>query len=277
MDELIDATSVISSRATVKPRVGVILGSGLGPVADWVEDPVVVPYGDIPGFPCTTVPGHQGQLVLGTMEGVPVAMMKGRPHIYEGYTPPQVGFPVRLLHALGVRVLVVTNAAGGLRPGLRVGTLMLLEDHINLPGLVGQNPLAGVLGDEERFVNMVGAYDPELRGVVREAAVAGDVRVASGVYVMVAGPTYETPAEARMLRQLGADAVGMSTVQEVVVARGLGMRVLGISCIANSVPEPSSQDGVDHHGVLAVAAAAAPDLAFLLRRLLAHLRSTGDG
>ncbi len=277
MTELADALSLVSARIPVAPRVGVVLGSGLGAVADELEEAVAIPYGDIPGFPCTTVPGHQGELVVGTLEGIGVAAMKGRPHLYEGYSPSQVAFPIRLLNALGVDTLVVTNAAGGLRSDLEVGTLMLLEDHLNLPGLVGLNPLVGVDRGQERFVVMSSAYDETLRRVALEAAREKGIRTTTGVYAMVIGPSYETPAEARFLRQVGADAVGMSTAPEVVVARWLGVKVLGISCITNLLFGPSVHAEEGHAGVLSVAEVAAADIAHLLRALLRHVRVTSDG
>ncbi len=270
-----DAISAITSRTRVRPVVGVILGSGLGRAADEIEGATTIPYEQIPGLPGTTVPGHPGQLVVGTLEGVGVAALKGRPHLYEGYTPAQVGFPVRLLGALGVRVLVVTNAAGGLRPEMEVGTLMVLADHINLPGLAGLSPLVGVAGGEERFVHMVDAYDPALRLVALEAARERGFSATLGVYAMVAGPSYETPAEARLLRQLGADAVGMSTVPEVIVARWLGMRVLGLSCITNVLLGPPASEATGHLGVLSAAEQATSALAFLLRFLLRRLKVEG--
>ncbi len=266
-----DAVSLVSARIRVKPRVGLILGSGLGGVADSIEDAVTISYEDLPGFPCTTVPGHRGRLVVGTLDGVGVAAMMGRPHLYEGYSPTQVGFPVRLLAALGVELLVVTNAAGGLNPDFETGTLMLLEDHLNLPGLGGLNPLVGGEGGQERFVNMSAAYDEGLRRGVLEAAQARGIRVATGVYVMVVGPSYETPAEARFLRQVGADAVGMSTVPEVVAARSLGMRVLGISCITNLLFGPKEHVAAGHSGVLSVAEQKAGDLSYLIRAALLHI------
>jgi purine-nucleoside phosphorylase len=275
MTELTDAISLVSSLVHVRPRVGLILGSGLGAVADQIQGAVALPYGRIPGFPLPTVPGHEGALVVGSLEGVGVAAMKGRIHLYEGHPLERIAFPVRLLGALGVGTLVVTNAAGGLNPALEVGTLMVLEDHLNLPGLAGFNPLMAVAGDEDRFVSMADAYDETLRRVVMEAAEEKGIRVTGGVYAMVAGPSYETTAEARFLRQMGADAVGMSTVPEVVVARWLGMRVLGISCITNVLlGAPGHGDG-GHGGVLAAAERATGDIAYLLRSVLRYIRAMG--
>ena len=277
MTELTEAVSLVSSLAGVKPLVGVILGSGLGGVAGDIQESVTIPYERIPGFPCTTVPGHQGELVLGRLEGVGIAAMKGRPHPYEGHPLAKLAFPVQMLRALGVETLVVTNAAGGLNPSLSAGSLMVLEDHINLPGLTGLNPLMAVAGGQERFVPMANAYDETLRRVVMEAAEEVGIRVATGIYVMVGGPSYETLAEARFLRQMGADAVGMSTVPEAVVARWLGMRLLGISCITNLLFGETGHDDDGHGGVVAVARRAVPDLAYLLRAVLRHVEATPAG
>ncbi len=263
---------MVLSRCPVRPTVGMILGSGLGDVAGQVDGAAVVPYADIPGFPGSHVPGHRGELVLGTLDGLGVAAMMGRVHLYEGYSPAEVASPVQFLYELGVRLLVVTNAAGGLKPGMKAGTMMILEDHINLPGLAGMNPLIGKTGGSERFVSMDAAYDPELRDLALAEARALGLRVDTGVYVMVAGPSYETPAEARLLRHLGADAVGMSTVPEVVVARSLGMRVLGISCITNALLDAESAEPTAHAAVLSVAQEASSGLALLLRGVLRGLK-----
>ncbi|MGI5835612.1 MAG: purine-nucleoside phosphorylase [Chloroflexota bacterium] len=270
--ELIDAVALVSSHTELKPQVGVILGSGLGGFANELADPVAIPYCDIPGFPHTTVPGHSGELVLGTLEGVPLAAMKGRPHLYEGYTPTQVGFPVQLLHALGARTLIATNASGGLRTGMETGTFMVLDDHINLPGLVGLNPLLGPSGGQERFVSMAAAYDEELRLRALEAGRKAGLKVTSGVYVMVAGPSYETPAEARFLLEIGADAVGMSTVTEVVVARALGMRVLGVSCITNVLLGTPARWSEGHGSVVSVAESSADGLTAIIRGVLRSMQ-----
>lgn len=272
MSKLAEAASVVLTRSGIRPEVGLILGSGLGAVADQIEPVVRMSYGEIPGFPGANVPGHKGELLVGILEGFTVAALLGRVHLYEGYSPAEVGFPVRFLRALGVQVLVVTNAAGGLKPGMKAGTLMILEDHINLPGLAGHNPLVGIGGGPERFVDMSAAYDPELRGFALSEASACKLRVDTGVYVMVAGPSYETPAEARLLRQLGADAVGMSTVPEVVVARSLGIRVLAVSCITNTLLGSPEPEKTGHSAVLSVAERAAPDLACLVRGVLRRLK-----
>ena len=272
MSTLADAASVVLSRAGVRPEVGLILGSGLGAVAGQIEPVARMEYGDIPGFPSARVPGHRGELLVGVLEGFPIAAMLGRVHLYEGYTPAEVGIPVKLLHELGVQILIVTNAAGGLKPGLKAGTLMILEDHINLPGLVGHNPLTGLGEGAERFVDMSAAYDSDLRNLAIAEASSRGLPVDTGVYAMVAGPSYETPAEARLLRQLGADAVGMSTVPEVVVARSLDMRVLAISCITNTLLDAVVTEKAGHSAVLSVAESAAPGLAGLVRGVLRRLK-----
>jgi purine-nucleoside phosphorylase len=209
----------------------VVLGSGLGCLAEWVEQPIRIPYQDIPGFQVPTVAGHRGELVAGSLGGASVLVQSGRFHLYEGYGADQVALPVRVAARLGVDTLVVTNAAGGVRPGLDPGTIMLIADHLNL---TGRNPLLGPQHDgEERFPDLSAAYDPALRSVARAAAARLGIPLAEGIYAGLLGPSYETPAEVRMLHTLGADAVGMSTVVEVIAARALGLRCLGLSIITN--------------------------------------------
>ncbi|MDQ3555331.1 MAG: purine-nucleoside phosphorylase [Gemmatimonadota bacterium] len=221
----------LRERAPGPPRVVLVLGSGLGGLAEEIENPTRVPYEEIPGFPRSTVAGHAGALLFGRWEGVEVAAMQGRFHLYEGWSPEQVARPIRALGSLGASAMLLTNAAGGIRPGLRPGDLMLISDHINL---TGRNPLAGPVAEgEERFPDMTEPYDAGLRTAAAETALELRVPVTDGVYAAVLGPSYETPAEIRMLARLGADAIGMSTVPETIVARARGMRVLGISCITN--------------------------------------------
>lgn len=223
--------SFLRERITRAPSALVILGSGLGPAAERIQDPVEIPYGEIPGFPPATVTGHAGRLIAGILNGVEVLAMQGRFHLYEGRDPAEVVLPVRVAAALGVRTLVVSNAAGGVRPGMAAGDLMLISDHLNL---TGRNPLIGaVVPGEQRFPDMSEPYDGEYRRIARETALELGIPLEEGVYAGLLGPNYETPAEVRMLRTLGADAVGMSTVSEVIVARALGLRVLGISLISN--------------------------------------------
>ncbi|MEK3730834.1 MULTISPECIES: purine-nucleoside phosphorylase [Paenibacillus] len=226
------AAAYIAQQTTIKPEIGLILGSGLGVLADLMEDTVSIAYTDIPHFPVSTVEGHEGELLLGNIQGRPVVMMKGRFHMYEGYGPEVTAFPVRVMKELGVKSLLVTNAAGGVNLSYQPGDLMLISDHLNL---TGRNPLVGpndsALG--VRFPDMSEAYSRRLRQVAKEVAVSQGIVLREGVYAGLLGPTYETPAEIVMLRTLGADAVGMSTVSEVIVARHAGIEVLGISCISN--------------------------------------------
>jgi purine-nucleoside phosphorylase len=270
-----EAASSVRGRLPITPRVGIILGSGLGPLADEVKDPTVVPYAEIPHFAVSTVSGHAGQLVGGTLEGIPVAVLRGRVHFYEGYSLQQVTFPVRTLRRLGADLLIITNAAGGLNPSYRAGDLMALSDHINLPGLAGQNPLIG--SDEPelgvRFLDMTDQYDAALRARALELGAELNVRIHQGVYVVVAGPSFETRAELRYLRLIGADAVGMSTVPEVIVARHERMRVLGISVITNTADPDAVVADVSHEGVLSVAERASAGLAAIIRGILRSLEA----
>jgi len=227
-----NAANFLKGKYTQQPRIGLILGSGLGVLADEIEQPVKVPYDSIPDFPVSTVEGHAGQLVFGLLNGVQVVAMQGRFHFYEGYSFEKVTFPVRVMKELGVESLIVTNAAGGVNESFSPGDLMLITDHINN---MGSNPLIGK-NDERlgvRFPDMSVAYCKDLRNQAKEIASSLNIKLQEGVYVGNTGPTYETPAEVRMIRTLGGDAVGMSTVPEVIVARHGGLKVLGISCISN--------------------------------------------
>lgn len=234
-------TAVVAKRAPgFTPKVGIILGSGLGAFADSLERAVTIDYRDLPDFPISSVSGHAGRLVLGWRGAVPVVAMQGRVHYYEGYTPEQVTFPARVLCRLGIKHLTVTNAAGGINLGFKVGDLMAITDHLNL---AGYNPLVGpnveALGP--RFPDMSHAYDPKALEVLRGVAKAEGILLREGVYVSLSGPSYETPAEIRMLRTLGGDAVGMSTVPEVIVASHMGVKVTGVSCITNLAAGISQQ------------------------------------
>ena len=252
------------------PKLGIILGSGLSTVLDDVEVAMRLAYADIPHFAVPTVSGHAGQFELGRLSGVPIAILRGRYHFYEGHAPQSLLLPVRVLHVLGARTLIVTNAAGGLNPDYLQGDLMLMRDHIGLPTLAGWNPLIGpndpALG--ERFVPMGQPYDLALAALARTAARTAKVPLHEGVYVMVSGPTYETPAEMRMLLLMGGDAVGMSTVPEVIAANHLGMRVLGISCITNAAT-PEAAAAVNHAEVLSGAELSTPALNALLHEIVA--------
>ena len=227
------AAQAVSKRAGARqPAVAIILGSGLGGLASAIVDAVRIPFADIPGFPETTVVGHQGAVIVGGLGGREVVALSGRFHMYEGHSAALAAFPVRVFHALGVRELFVSNAAGGISPKLAVGDLMIISDHLNL---MGTNPLVGPAQEgETRFPDMTDAYDPGLRRVLRTTAEKLDIPLQQGVYAGLLGPSYETPGEVKMLRLLGADAVGMSTVPEVIMARALGIRVAGISCITNA-------------------------------------------
>jgi purine-nucleoside phosphorylase len=229
------AVEVIRSRIHLQPTIGLVLGSGLGGLADTLEDATVIPYDEIPNWPRSTVPGHSGKLVIGRLEGKIVAAQQGRAHFYEGYSLEQVTFPIRVMHYLGVQTVILTNAAGGLNTNYQVGDLMLLNDHINMMGLSGFNVLVGP-NDEtlgERFVPQGRNYHKELRQLAKKVAAEAGITIHEGVYVCLSGPTFETPAEVRFLRMVGGDAVGMSTVHEVIVARHAGMRVLAFSGITN--------------------------------------------
>ena len=252
----------------ISPRVAVVLGSGLGNLADRVAEPRRLPYSAIPGFPTPTVAGHRGELLAGTLAGVPVLVQRGRFHMYEGHTAATSALAVRVVHAVGVRTLVVTNAAGGIRRTLGPGALMLIADHINL---MWRNPLLGPAPEgDTRFPDMSDPYDGELRALARETARRAEVPLDEGVYAGVLGPSFETPAEIRMLERLGADAVGMSTVPEVLVARARGMRVLGFSMITN-IAAGLSLEPVSHADVLAVGARVAGQLGTLIDKALPAL------
>lgn len=227
-----EAKQWVEKKIDQKPEVGLILGSGLGVLAEDIEDAAVIKYEEIPHFPTSTVTGHKGQLVCGTFQGKNVIAMQGRFHFYEGYSMQEVTFPVRVMQQLGVEKLLVTNAAGGINTDFKQGQLMIIQDHINM---MFRNPLIGP-NDESlgvRFPDMSSAYDPELVDLAEKTAREQDLNIAKGVYISVTGPSYETPAEIRMFRTLGADAVGMSTVPEVIAANHAGMKVLGLSCISN--------------------------------------------
>ena len=251
------------------PQIAVILGSGLGALADEVEAVASIPYSEIPGFAASSVVGHAGRLVAGTLAGTQVLVMQGRLHYYEGYSLQQVTFPVRVMRALGAHTLIVTNAAGGLNPDFRAGDFMLITDHINMLGWGGQNPLIGPNDPQlgPRFPAMNPAYDPDLLKIAEEAAIACNVEVRRGVYIVLAGPNYETRAELKALRMLGADAVGMSTVPEVLVARHSGMKVLGISNITN-MALADSDEPVNHEEVLQVAEESRPGFVKLMREIV---------
>ena len=264
----IDETiAFLRERVTRAPHAVLVLGSGLGGLADEIEDAVRIPFNDIPGFPRRTqeLAGHAGRLVAGRMEGVEVVAMQGRFHLYEGWEPGDVALPIRALAALGAETVLLTNAAGGLRPGMRPGDLMLMADHINF---MSRNPLIGrVVPGEERFPDMSDPYDAGLRALAEQVALELRIPLAQGVYAALLGPSYETPAEIRMLARLGADAVGMSTVPEVLVARALGLRCIGVSCITNLAAGLGGAT-LSHDEVMEVGAAVRDRMAALVRGIL---------
>ncbi|RME44366.1 MAG: purine-nucleoside phosphorylase [Chloroflexi bacterium] len=277
-----EATQIIRRHSQITPRVGLITGSGLAGLADDATDATRIPYQDIPHFPHSTVAGHPGELVIGTLDSVPVVIQRGRVHFYEGYSMQQITFPVRVMRALGAETLIVTNAAGGLNPNFAPGDIMVIRDHINFTGMAGFNPLRGPndphLGP--RFPLMAGAYNPRLRRLAHQVASELGFALQSGVYAGLAGPTFETPAELRFLQMIGADAVGMSTTPEVTVARHGGMRVLGFSIIGNlALPDDieaaaeAQDEGVleVHDEVLAAGQQAVPRLQAIIRGVLRRL------
>lgn len=264
-----EAAEYVAGRTSLRPEVGLILGSGLGGLADEMDDAVAIPYPSIPHFPPSTVPGHKGRLVVGLLAGRPVYAMQGRFHFYEGYPMEQVVRPVRVMARLGVRTLIVTNASGGVNESFAAGDLMLITDHINM---FGTNPLIGPNEDEfgVRFPDMTDAYDKELRALALDVAKEQGLTIRQGVYMGLSGPVFETPAEIRAFRVLGADAVGMSTVPEVIAARHMDLRVLGISCVSNMaagiLPEP-----LRHEDVIRVTARAGAAFGRLVRGIVAKL------
>ena len=266
-----EALAALRSRGGPTPRVALVLGSGLGGVGDRVDGAVRIPYGEIPHWPSSTAPGHEGCLVVGTLEGIPVVVMQGRIHMYEGYSLQEVTFPMRVLGRWGVSVAVLTNASGGVHPGLSSGDLVLIQDHINL---MGGNPLVGP--NEEswgvRFPDLSRAYDPDLMIRAEGAAREEGVTLKRGIYAAFSGPSFETPAEVRMARLLGADLVGMSTVPEVIVARHMGLRVCALSCVANPAAGLGTQE-LTHEEVLATVRRAAENMTRVIRRLLKSLEA----
>jgi purine-nucleoside phosphorylase len=272
MQNITAAKEYIQNRTQIAPQIAIILGSGLGALVDDVQVDVAFPYREIPGFPVSTVTGHAGQLVLGTLEGKPVVVMQGRFHAYEGYPMSLVIFPVRVMRALGATSLIVTNAAGGLNPDLNPGDAMLITDHVNV---MGNNPLVGPNEDAigPRFPDLSRAYDPELRALALDVARREGITLRQGVYVAWLGPTYETSAERRYLRLIGGDAVGMSTVPEVIGAKHAGMRVLGLSAITNVATGSPDQPPDSHEEVVAMAKIAGKKLVRLVRGMIAEMQS----
>jgi purine-nucleoside phosphorylase len=264
-----EARDFIRARTSLSPTIALVLGSGLGAFGDQLESPVVIPYAEIPHFPRSTVEGHSGRLLIGSVAGIAVAVMQGRVHGYEGYSPAESTFPMRVLGLFGIRTVIVTNAAGGIRTSYQQGQLVAISDHINL---TGSNPLVGP-NDERlglRFFDMTEAYSKRLRGIAQETASAMKMGLQEGVYLGLSGPSFETPAEIRAFRTLGADLVGMSTVHEVIVARHMGIEVLGISCVTNMAAGVLDQP-LNHEEVMETGRRVQAQFAGLLRALIPRL------
>ena len=265
------AARIIRARVNLQPRIGVVLGSGLGTFADNFEEAVTVPYQDIPGFGRSTAVGHAGQLVIGKIDQVPLLAMKGRLHHYEGYSFEEVTFPLRTLKLLGLKTIILTNASGGVNVQFNPGTLMVITDHLNL---MGNNPLIGPNDDRfgPRFPDMSAVYSPALQEIVMEEAKEMGVDIRRGVYAALTGPSYETPAEIHLMRNCGADAVGMSTVPEAIVARHMDMEVLGISCITN-LAAGVTDEPISHEDVMATGDRVSATFTQLLRRVVVRLNA----
>ncbi|MEM7346699.1 MAG: purine-nucleoside phosphorylase [Chloroflexota bacterium] len=269
-----EAADYIKSQTRHQPEIGLILGSGLSPLADDITEADYIPYGDIPHFPVSGVHGHAGRLVIGDLGGKSVLVMQGRTHFYEGYSAQQITLPVRVMKLLGVKTLLVTNAAGGVNPGFKAGDLMLITDHINMVGMAGSSPLRGPNIEELglRFPSMTHAYDLELIALTQRVAQQQAIDLQEGVYVCLAGPSFETPAEIRFLHTIGGDAVGMSTAHEVIVANHSSIRVLGISSITNvCIHQTTSTVETTHEEVLETGKIIVPTLMKLIRGILAEI------
>lgn len=269
MDKIADE---IRSRISTQPKIGMILGSGLGLLSESIEDPIIIPYHDLPGWPLSTVEGHAGELVIGSLEGQDVLVMNGRIHFYEGYEMSQVTLPIRVMQRLGIEIVLVTNAAGGVNQDFVPGNPMLITDHLNLLGMAGVNPLRGPNLEDfgTRFPDMSQAYDKELQDLARSVAKEQDITLYEGIYVCLAGPTFETPADLRFLLGAGVDAVGMSTVPEVIVANHGGQRVLGLSGITNS-SNLYGEAETTHEEVIETGKVLAPKMMNLIRGVLRSL------
>ncbi len=270
-EELTSALEALRGCTSFQPEVGLVLGSGLGELEGMVQGVERIPYSEIPHFPRSTAPGHAGNLLLGRVSGCPVAILQGRLHYYEGYSTQAITFPIRVVAGLGVRTLLVTNAAGGLNPLFRPGDIMIIQDHIHM---IPENPLRGIRDDRlgDHFPDMSTAYDPDLVRMAEAVALSLSIPLKKGVYVGIPGPSLETPAETRLLIAAGADAVGMSTTSEVIVARSLGLKVLGLSVVSN-VNRPDAMEPILVDAILAASREAAPTLMRLLEGVLGRLRS----
>ncbi|MBH28184.1 MAG: purine-nucleoside phosphorylase [Chloroflexi bacterium] len=272
IEQFKEISDLIERKSAHRPKIGMILGSGLGLLADEIDDADYVKYSQIPHWPESTVEGHSGQLVIGNLEGQSVVVMQGRAHYYEGYSMAQIGLPVRVMKLLGVETLFVTNAAGGVNPEFEPGDLMLITDHINLIGMGGLSPLRGQNIDSmgPRFPDMMNAYNDVLRDIAVQTSIEMDIGLRQGIYVSLAGPNFETPADLRFLQVIGADAVGMSTVPEVIVARHSGIRVLGVSGISNK----ANLDGntpTSHEEVIEAGRVIVPKLVTMIRGVLRNI------
>ncbi len=272
LDKINEAKNYIVDKTQLNPQIGLILGSGLGDLADEIEEPVVIDYSDIPNFPISTVEGHAGQLIIGKLEGKNVMAMKGRFHYYEGYSMQEVTFPVRVMQSMGINCLLVTNACGGLNPKLHPGALMIIKDHINF---IGDNPLMGRNYPElgPRFPDLSRAYDPALVTLAQEVGKKLDIETFDGVYLAISGPNYFSKAELRMVTRFGADTIGMSTVPEVIVAAHGGIKVLGISCITD-MAIPDSLESISHEQVMEMANQTKPKFIRLVKGILKEVDVT---
>jgi len=272
MQEIDVAAACVRGRISIQPQIALILGSGLGPLADEVESPAIIPTNEIPNWPVSTVQGHKGHLLIGRLMGKPILVLQGRAHYYEGYSMSRIGLPVRVMQRLGVRTVVLTNAAGGINPEFFAGDLMLITDHLSLLPMTGPNPLRGPNLDEfgPRFPDMSEVYDKELLALAQQVSDEQNLNVRRGVYAGLSGPSFETPADCRFLRQAGADAVGMSTVPEAIVARHGGLRVLGISGISNKI-DINGNNVASHEEVLEAGKIIVPKLSALIKGVLARL------
>ncbi len=266
-----EAATFVRNHSRYEPKIGLVLGSGLGALVEEIQDGDHIPYSDIPHWPASTVVGHAGELVMGLLEGHHVMIQRGRAHYYEGYSMSHITLPIRVMQLLGVHTLIITNAAGGLDPEMKAGDLMLITDHLSLIGMTGNNPLRGPNDDRlgPRFPDMSQAYDPELGAIARKVALEANIPLREGIYVSLSGPSFETPADLRFLRMIGSDAVGMSTVPEVIVARHGGLDVLGISGISNIAKmqaDPNSK--ATHEEVLETGQIITPRLLALVKGVL---------
>ena len=270
--EIDAATDAVRARLTTEPQIALILGSGLGELAESIENPVIIPTHEIPFWPQSTVPGHKGRLVIGELEGKQVLVLQGRTHYYEGHSVSKIGLPIRVMQRLGIKTLILTNASGGLHDDFYPGDIMLIKDHLALLPMAGENPLRGPNLDEfgPRFPDMSAIYNPELIELAEDVANGLGLKLHQGVYVCLSGPSFETPADCRFLKMVGVDAVGMSTVPEAIVAKHGGMDILGFATITNKI-DPDGTNKASHEEVLEVGDQLAPNLMKIIRGVLRRL------